>query len=396
MRKDTDYEGTYFHIIGACFFVASVIFAIICFFVTTFHKNNQVASFGSLFALFLFCISLCLFLTYCLGARDFRNPNDDPTKPTKERSFFDIPNTIILLMMLVEWFQMLSFSFHEDLRWVHSTSVHYINYVAAPFGPTHYSFQILYWIMFALAFSPYAYVGLIHFIIFVMKNAISAEASEDFIHRYQKIIYSSLLFLVTCAYFPVLSLLFAALDCDFGTSPKVLEYDHDIRCFKNRHIAMFACSLVGIVVFYPAASFAQAQAQTISDMKFSPRFVYVQLLVKFVLVVLATFLRHRSFWAYISMVLLANLAFFVLSFWTSTCPVRWVRRTRMVLYGIGCWVAIAAMIAHEVSSAWVPLFLLLFGAFVTACAVVGVCLLYDFFLKETEWMQLAEKLLTSS
>lgn len=299
-------------------------------------------------------------------------------------------------MMIVEWFQMMSFAFHQDLRWVDTKAVRYINYAAAPYGPTHYSFEIMYWIMFALAFSPYAYVGLIHFIIFMMRTFVSPESAESFILRYQKTIYSSLLFLVTCAYFPVLSLLFAGLDCDFGRRPMVLEYDESTRCFKNRHIAMFACSLIGIVIFYPAASFAQAQAQTISDMKFSPRFVYVQLLVKFSLVVLATFLRFRSFWAYISIVLVANLIFFLLNFWSTTCPVRWVRRLRMVLYAVGVWVAIAAMIAHEVESKWIPLFLLLLGSLVTAGAVVGACVLYDIVLKEMEWIQVVERFLSTT
>ena len=379
---------------GACFFVFSIVLAIMCFFIAVFHKSNQVASFGALFALFLFSISMCLFLTYCLGARDFRDPKDDPSKPTKARSFFDISNTVILITMIIEWFQMLSFAFHEDLRWVHTRDVHYINYAAAPYGPSHFSFQVMYWIMFALAFSPYAYVVLIRFIIYVMAWAGSEEASQAFVDRYQKIIYSSLLCVVTIAYFPVLSLLFAGIDCDFGRDPIMLEYDGTMRCFKNRHIAMFACSLIGIIIFYPAASFAQAQAQTISDMKFSPRFVYVQLLVKFVLVVLATFLRFRSFWAYISVVFVANLIFFILNFWSSTCPVRWVRRMRMVLYAVGAWVAIAAMICHEVDSTWIPLFLLLLGAFVTAGAVVGMCLLYDFVLKDIEWVQYAEMVLT--
>lgn len=380
---------------GACFFVLSIVLAVMCFFIAVFYKHNQIASFGALFALFLFSISMCLFLTYCLGARDFRDSRDDTSKLPKARSFFDIPNTIILLTMIIEWFQVLSFAFHRDLRWVHSTNAHYINYVAAPYGPTHFSFQVMYWIMFAVAFSPYAYVVLIRFIIYVMTFVSSEEASQAFVDRYQKIIYSSLLFLVTCSYFPVLSLLFAGVDCDFGQDPIVLEYDDTQRCFKNRHIAMFACSLVGIIIFYPAASFAQAQAQTISDMKFSPRFVYVQLLVKFALVVLATFLRFRSFWAYIVIVLLANLVFFALNFWSATCPVRWVRRMRMVLYAVGAWVAIAAMICHEVHSTWIPLLLLLLGSVVTAASVIGACVLYDFVLKDMDWVQLAEKLLST-
>ncbi len=57
------------------------------------------------------------------------------------------------------------------------------------------------------------------------------------------------------------------------------------------------------------------QAQAITDIKFHPRFIFVQLQAKFVLVILATFLRFRSFWGYIATVLAIDLLFLISSFY---------------------------------------------------------------------------------
>jgi len=295
---------------------------------------------------------------------------------------------------------MTSYSFHDSLVWVgNTTDLHYVNYIAAPYGTTHTSFQALFWIMFALAFSPYIYVIAIRALIWYKIIREGDEVSEQFVQDYQTPIYSALLFLVSVLYFPVLSLLSAGLDCRFSDALQTnsrLDYDAQIVCWKGNHIAMLVCALLAIIAYYPASSFAQAQAQAITDVHFHPRIIFLQLQAKFVLVVLATFLRRRTFWGYIIVVLAVNVLFLLLSFYRSSCSIRWLRRTRTVFFTVGTWSAIAAIICYKLTTShrWIALLILLLGwAVVVPLCLVGFWL-YDHFLADLPLVQSLEQLLT--
>jgi hypothetical protein len=358
-------EGSPFHVIGACFFCTALVMGILLVSLASTIADDSTSSkatiFGVLFGAFCLFLFMCLFFTYFLGSSP--PPSDGDTVSP----FWNLPNVVMLLTIVVEFVQLTSFAFHEKLEWAGEDDIFYVNYVAAPMGRSSKSFQILFWVMFGVAFSPYVYIITVRGIVYYLFITKGEEVSQQFVEKHQSRIYSSLQLLVTVLYFPVLSLLFGGLDCRYEEETSFLreeivfylDYAHEVKCFEGKHIGMFVAALVAIVAFYPAASFAQAQAESITDVKMHPKFAFILLQAKFVLALLAVFLRLRGFWGYMATVLVVDLIFLVVHALDPTCPVRWVRRMKIILFSLATWAAIAAMINRAVDSEWVPLFLLL-------------------------------------
>lgn len=71
-----------------------------------------------------------------------------------------------------------------------------------------------------------------------------------------------------------------------------LDANDNYKCFEGKHIAFAVCAMLALVVYYPAASFAQAQTQSISDIKFKPKVVFIMLQVCLVQLTVLLFLSH--------------------------------------------------------------------------------------------------------
>jgi len=117
-------------------------------------------------------------------------------------------------------------------------------------------------------------------------------------------------------------------------------------------------------VYYPAASFAQAQTTNISDIKFKPRVVFVMLQAKFVLVCCSRYFSTRTY-VYYPGVLIVNIVCIVFNVLGNPCLVVLINRIRTSLFSACLW----ATVCSGVISTWImndenspiPLYLLIVG-----------------------------------
>jgi len=94
------------------------------------------------------------------------------------------------------------------------------------------------------------------------------------VDKFQSKLHIILWFFINMLYFPIIGTMLAGADCSFTPEKITLDADSRIKCFEGKHIAILVCSLMALMVYYPAASFAQSQTQ-ISDIKFKPRVVFL-------------------------------------------------------------------------------------------------------------------------
>lgn len=120
-----------------------------------------------------------------------------------------------------------------------------------------------------------------------------------------------------------------------------LDSNTRIHCLEGKHIPILVCSMLALIIYYPAASFAQAQTQSISDIKFKPRIVFIMLQGKFLLVLIATFWTTQ-YGAYFGGLLVINIIWLVLNIIARPCLVRWVNRMRTVFFALALWATICS------------------------------------------------------
>lgn len=339
-----------YHLFGVFFFLASIVAAIILVLVTTLIGPTEPSAtesasaseaanrrlgfiFGAFFSAFLGFLFLCLCSTYYLGA----STSWEIPKFTGIR--FSFTNFVILSGLLVEFVQICSFSFNRT-QLFSGFNLSYINYIAIPAGQNSPTFFIIYWVFFALAFTPYLFILIIRVLVYVYTLRKGEALAVEIVEKSQGKIYSVLWFLVNTLYFPVIGTMIAGTDCTYREEV-TLDADVSIICFEGSHIAILISTMIALIIYYPAASFAQAQTQSISDIKFKPRIVFIMLQGKFLLVSLSTFFTH-TFSVYYSDVLFVDIVLLVLNIVGQPCLVRWVNRLRTFLFSMSLWATICS------------------------------------------------------
>jgi hypothetical protein len=311
-----------------------------------------------LFGAFLVFLFLCLCCTYYLGAS--KESWETPTFSGIRRNF---TNFVAISGLVVEFGQICSFSFNPT-RLFSGFDVSDVNYIAVPVGDNTSFFEPVYWLMFVIAFTPYIFVIIIRVIIYVYTIKKGEAAAASIVERYQEKIHSVLWFLVNTLYFPVIGTMVSGTDCTYTKTGATLDAHPQIHCLQGRHIPILICSMLALVIYYPAASFAQAQTQSISDIKFKPRIVFIMLQGKFVIALISIYFTD-NFYVYYTGLLVGNLVFLVLNIFGRPCLVMWVNQMRTIFFAMSLW----ATICNGVIGTWiisdehsnVPVVLLLVG-----------------------------------
>jgi hypothetical protein len=265
-----------------------------------------------------------------------------------------------------------------------------MQYAALPFAPGP-SFRVMYWIMFVVAFSPYIFVVSVRMIIYTINRRKGEAEAAAFVQAYQQKIYSILWFLVNTIYIPVISTMMAGIDCTFRNPPcdsvpvnpktastdcNTLDSDPVMVCLSSGHIKYLVCTLIALIIYYPAASFAQAQTQNISDIKFKPKIVFVFVQGKVLLAAAQIFYTDYTV-QYLIFVLVIDLIFLVVNVWKSPCLVQWVNQLRTIFFVVSTVTAVASLIATGPSvSPDAPLIFLIIGWVVTCVGLPILFILY--------------------
>jgi len=339
-----------FHLLGAFCFITAIIAGVICCLVSTLisgiSSETRGYIFFATFATFLLLLFFCLCCTYYLGAS--REAWETPDFTDVRWNF---TNLVAMAGLFVEFIQICSFSFNEKFGpYVGSYIFRYFNHVATPYPVGEY-FDVAYWVMFVVAFSPYIFVIAIRILIYMYGIKRGADSAAGVVERYQDNIYSVLWFLVNTLYFPVITMMIAGTNCTFSNSGSegsepTLDADNSIVCLQGRHIAFLVCTMVALIIYYPAASFAQSQTQNISDIKFKPKVVFVMLQGKFLMGALCVSFGNKKYEVYLATVVCINFFFLVLNIVFQPCLLPWVNRLRTIFFSLSFWASIVLVISH--------------------------------------------------
>lgn len=325
---------------------------------------------------FLLMLFSCLFFTYYLGGS--KDTWEDPVFSGIRLNF---SNITAIIGLFLEFVQICSFSFNYNAIFTGSNQFLRMQYVAMPYSPGA-AFRVMYWIMFVVAFSPYIFVVSVRMIIYTINRRKGEAEAAAFVQAYQQKIYSILWFLVNTIYIPVISTMMAGIDCTFrNDSPdpnnplagNTLDSDPSCLCLSREHIKYLVCTLIALVIYYPAASFAQAQTQNISDIKFKPKVVFIFVQGKVLLAGAAIFYTDYTI-AYLVFVLVIDMIFLGVNVWKSPCLVQWVNQLRTIFFVISVVSVVASLIAtsKDISLA-APLVILIIG---WVAAGVGLPILF--------------------
>ncbi|EGC28774.1 hypothetical protein DICPUDRAFT_43818 [Dictyostelium purpureum] len=366
-------KNPYFKRVGKLFLLLAVIVGILVVILPTtldLKLNTNAVIFRILFGIFMFCLFLCILMIYVVGSS-----GEAWEDPSVMDIHFNFTNIIIIVGIIIEFIQVCSFSFNLGSQFTGSEQLRWFNYAAVP-APNK-SFRVLYWILFVFAFSPYIFVVSVRLILYFMTRKMGENYTANFIAKYQQKIYSVLWFLVNTMYLPVISTMFGGEDCSVRTNNNVttatLDSDPNISCFKGLHISFMICSLIALVIYYPAASFAQSQTQNISEIKFKPRVVFIFAQGKVVLAAMTVF-ATTLITTYLGAVLAVNIIFLIINIVLKPCLVDWVNRMRTVLYSLCLVATICSWIAYGGAPSVLPLILLIVGW-------VGLSILFYLFYK---------------
>jgi len=231
--------------------------------------------------------------------------------------------------------------------------MNWLNFIAVPVdwqnSQSVQTFEIIYWLMFVVAFIPYIFVIVIRILIYAYTVQNGETKAANLVDRFQDKIHSVLWFLVNALYFPVIGTMIAGTDCTYYRDDQggiVLDASTSIKCLRGNHIAILVASMLALIIYYPAASFAQAQTLSISDIKFKPRIVFVMLQGKFLLVLLAEyFTKADSYILYYTAVSIIHAIFLGINIIGQPCLVGWVNRMRTILFTLTLWATFCAIIS---------------------------------------------------
>ncbi|KAN0047837.1 hypothetical protein ACTA71_002224 [Dictyostelium dimigraforme] len=402
-----------FHLLGAFCFITAIIAAVVCCLVSTLIKGISSQTRGYIFfatfATFIVLLFFCLCCTYYLGAS--REAWETPQHTDVRWNF---TNIVAMAGLFVEFVQICSFSFNESFGpYMGSYIFRYFNYTATPY-PKGSGFEIAYWVMFVVAFSPYIFVIAIRILIYMYGIKKGADSAAGVVERYQDNIYSVLWFLVNTLYFPVITMMLTGTSCTFSKSDSediasssgsgstnatlaasssylpTLDANSDIVCLQGKHVAFLVCTMIALIIYYPAASFAQSQTQNISDIKFKPKVVFVMLQGKFLLGALCVSFGNKQYVVYLITVVVINFFFLVLNVWFQPCLLPWVNRLRTLFFSLSAWASLVLVISHrmyypqkDVDNRVLPLILLLVGWGIIIAFLVVFFAGYSKFLNRT-------------
>ncbi|EAL65039.1 hypothetical protein DDB_G0284773 [Dictyostelium discoideum AX4] len=406
-----------FHLLGAFCFITAIIAAVVCCLVSTLIKGISSQTRGYIFfatfATFIVLLFFCLCCTYYLGAS--REAWETPQHTDVRWNF---TNIVAMAGLFVEFVQICSFSFNESFGpYMGSYIFRYFNYTATPY-PKGPGFEIAYWVMFVVAFSPYIFVIAIRILIYMYGIKKGADSAAGVVERYQDNIYSVLWFLVNTLYFPVITMMLTGTSCTFSKSDSeediisslssagsslinstigssssylpTLDANKDIVCLQGKHVAFLVCTMIALIIYYPAASFAQSQTQNISDIKFKPKVVFVMLQGKFLLGALCVSFGNKQYVVYLITVVVINFFFLVLNVWFQPCLLPWVNRLRTLFFSLSAWASLVLVISHrmyypakDVDNRVLPLILLLVGWGIIIAFLVVFFAGYSKFLNRT-------------
>jgi len=363
--------------------VVAIILASVPAAVNTNHTLNVTQTgylYFTLLGVFLLLLLSCLFCTYYLGGS--RDNWEDPSFTGIRINF---SNVTAIIGLFIEFIQVCGFSFHSDAQFTGSEKFTNMLYAAVPFkdGPV---FNIMYWIMFVMAFSPYLFVVSVRLIIYTINHQHGEQEASLFVQTYQQKIYAILWFLVNTIYVPVISTMMGGIDCTFGTSNAytfpTFDSDKSTYCFSQKQLGFLACSLLALVIYYPAASFAQAQTQNISDIKFKPKVVFIFVQGKVVLAGMYVFFSNHHDTLYLSVILVTDFVFLVLNIYTKPCLVQWVNQMRTIFFAVSTWTTMCSLISTGDNVApQTPLILLIIGWVV---CIVGLPIVFFLWYKLNE------------
>ncbi|KYR00877.1 hypothetical protein DLAC_02937 [Tieghemostelium lacteum] len=311
--------------------------------------------FRALFGVFMFCLFICLINIYYLGGESQAWDADTDVNDLD----FSFSNVIAIIGIIIEFVQICSFSFNATTPFLGSEALRHTNYIAIPYSEG-ISFKVMYWVMFAFAFTPYIFIVMVRLIVHIMTRRNGEDFTSQFMTNHQQNIYSVLWFLVNTMYLPVIGTMFGGIDCTFTDSEATLDSDPVTHCLKGLHVPYIICSLLALVMYYPAASFAQSQTQSISDIKFKPRIVFIFAQGKVILAAITVFATTLSA-VYLSAVIVVNFIFLIINVLLKPCLVEWVNRMRTVFFSFCLLTTICSCIAYGGVDQYIPLVLLIVG-----------------------------------
>ncbi|EGG17096.1 hypothetical protein DFA_08078 [Cavenderia fasciculata] len=307
--------------IGIGFLVASIIVAILTITIPSgiIDKIELYANgvlFRILFATFLICLFICLWCIYYLGGE--QHAWEDPEGNELSLNF---SNVTAIIGIVIEFVQLCSFSWNEGAEYTGSEALRNSNYLAVPYASGSV-FNVMYWILFGIAFSPYIFVVSVRLLLHFFTRRFGEAYTAGFVTKYQQKIYSILWFLVNTMYLPVISTMFGGIDCTFKDDMATLDSNTSIDCLRKVHIPF-----IGKVILAAMTVFATS---------------YVAV--------------------YLVAVSVVNVVFLVINVWLEPCIVSWVNRMRTAFFTfciiatVTSWIAMSDNVAR-----FVPLILLIIG-----------------------------------
>jgi len=331
------------------------------------NRGKVFFAFIGLFIVFLFS---CLYCTYYLGG-----PKDSWDIETNfDGVRWNFSNITALIGLVIEFVQICSFAFNSQIQFTGVDSLRNMTYVALPFTPGHV-FRIMFWIMFVISFSPYLFVVSVRIIIYTITRMHGETKSSEFVQKYQQQIYSILWFLVNTLYLPVIGTMMGGIDCTFTSAGVTLDSDPTIHCLSSVHLPYVICSVIALIIYYPAASFAQSQTQSISDIKFKPKIVFIFVQGKVILAAMNIFFSNYPK-LYLGVNLSVEISMLFINIYFEPCLELWVNKLQTIFYSISVWTAISAFVALKPGiNPNTPLVLLIIG-----WIVAGVGLPIFFFI----------------
>jgi hypothetical protein len=152
--------------------------------------------------------------------------------------------------------------------------------------------------------------------------------------EYWYIIFFSLL--SSGAYFPVIKTLLSVLACNYVVNANgedvtaTLARETDITCWEGQHLLMVFGSVIGVMLYYPLASFIYPNLQFADkslDLKYKPTFIILLAQGKLVLTGIAVFFPGQAY-LLLSTTLVVYVLFALLNYTMQPCLVQWVNDGR--------------------------------------------------------------------
>ena len=98
-------------------------------------------------------------------------------------------------------------------------------------------------------------------------------------------------------YIPILKNLINVFVCDYDLNPAALYRNTDIICWESDHFMFICLGFIGIMVYYPLATFMFANLQFQDkdlDLKYKPTFLIVLAQIKLLLAGISAFWQDNS------------------------------------------------------------------------------------------------------